>query len=167
MRCEKARRLINPMLDGDLDEQHRRDMEAHVASCPACRSELEGLRRSVRLLETLPVLSPPPGLASRVMARVLERNRAAAMAGSSPWGWIAAAILAGVGALLLYGYLGEVGLPWEPSTLEAVQPIGLDSLASLMASLEVGVVVAATLLFAGMAGLLVPLMGAEQRCQHG
>lgn len=167
MQCDKARWLINPFLEGELDGPRAAEMEAHLASCTACRSELAGLRRSISLLEALPSLAPPPGLASRVMSRVVRREEARRPAAISPLGWIVAAALSGLGALLLYGYLGEVGLPWDPSVLDAVQPIGLDNLASLLASLEVGVVVGATLLFAGMAGLLVQLIGREQQCHHG
>ncbi len=167
MECRKARWLFSPFLEGELDGPQAEELEAHVASCAACRSEMEGLKRSVSLVEALPSLSPPPGLASLVMARVLQREGILSPAAGSPLGWVLAAVLGGLGSVLLYGYLGEVGLPWDPSVVEAVQPLGLDNLASLMVSLEVGVVVGATLLFVGMAVLLVQLMGREQQCQHG
>ncbi len=167
MQCDKARCLFNPSLEGELDGPLAAQMEAHLASCAACRSEMEGLRHSISLMETLPSLIPPPGLASRVMACVLQRDEADNSVTGSPLGWIVAAVLSGIGALLLYGYLGDGGLPWDPSILDSVNPIGLDNLASLLVSLEVGVVVGATLLFAGMTGLLVQLLGREQQCQHG
>ncbi|MDP2661173.1 MAG: anti-sigma factor [Dehalococcoidia bacterium] len=167
MDCERARWLLNPLLDSELDGPQAAEMDAHLDSCSACRAELRGLKRSVSLVEELPSLNPPAGLALRVMARVLQRDEARIAASSNPLGWIIAAAFAGIGALLLYGYLGEVGWPWDPSTLDAVQPLGLDGLASLMASLEVGVIIGATLLFVGMAGLLVQLLGREQQCLHG
>lgn len=166
MQCHEIRSFLNPLIEGELDGPQTAELEAHLASCQACRSELEGLKRSVRLVESLPLLSTPPRLVSRVMTQVLQREEAHTAAGGI-WGWILAAVLSGLGSLLLYGYLGEAGLPWDASTLEAIEPIGLESLASLMVSLEVGVVIGATLLFAGMAILLVQLVSRELRCQHG
>ncbi len=166
MDCDRVRWLLSPWLESELDGPRVAEMEAHLDSCQACRSELRGLRLSVSLVEELPSLKPPAGLVSRVMTRVALLEEARMRASSNPLGWIIAAVFAGVGALLLYGYLGDVGSPWDPATLDAVQPLGIEGLASLMASLEVGAVIGATLLFVGMAGLLVQLLGREQQFLH-
>lgn len=45
--CRKARRLLSPYLDGALKASERERLEAHLPSCPACRAELELLRRAM------------------------------------------------------------------------------------------------------------------------
>lgn len=168
MECQKARQRLNPFLEGDLEGAQAREMETHVACCSTCRAELEGLRGSLALLEGLPSLSPPPGLASRVMAQVLQKSAAPKPARSSAaLGWILAAVLGTLGALLLYGYLGE-GWPWDTAAMEALQPIALEDLPSLLVSVEAGLVIGVTLLFVAVASLFFQLMGREQQqCQHG
>ena len=44
--------------------------EDHLAQCLVCRERAETEREIVELLGTLPVMSPAPGFAERVMARV-------------------------------------------------------------------------------------------------
>jgi hypothetical protein len=44
--------------------------EAHLAGCPTCQERAETERDIVALLAGLPLLSPTPGFADRVMARV-------------------------------------------------------------------------------------------------
>ena len=40
MTCEEARVLLHALLDGELDAGHAREVEAHVAGCPRCATEL-------------------------------------------------------------------------------------------------------------------------------
>jgi anti-sigma factor RsiW len=44
MNCPEAEILIHALLDGELDAGHTRDVEAHVASCPACAAKLKTFR---------------------------------------------------------------------------------------------------------------------------
>lgn len=166
MECHKAFRLLNPFLEGDLEVEQLRQTEEHLATCPACRAELDGLRRTVALLEGLPSLGAPLGFSSRVMAIVLRQEREQRLAGSG-LGWLLAAVLGGLGALVLYFYLGEQGWPWETLAAESVQPVGLEDLASLLAGMEIGVIVGVTLLFVALVSLLVQLMGKELQSKHG
>jgi anti-sigma factor RsiW len=46
MRCEDARDLVGPLVDGELADQQRRELEIHLASCPAC-TELADDYRSI------------------------------------------------------------------------------------------------------------------------
>lgn len=45
--CRRARRLLSPYLDGALRAKERRALEEHLLSCPACREELESLKRAM------------------------------------------------------------------------------------------------------------------------
>lgn len=167
MECPKAFRLLNPFLEGDLERARSRQVQEHLASCSVCRAEMEGLKWSLALLEGLPSLVPPPVLASRVMARVLQPERALAPVRSGTLGWVLAAILGGLGSVLVYLYMGELGWPWDAVVAESVQPVGLEDLASLLVGMEVGMIIGFTLLFVAMVSLLIQLMGKELHSQYG
>lgn len=44
MNCAECEILIHALLDGELDAGHARDVEAHVAGCPACAGKLNAFR---------------------------------------------------------------------------------------------------------------------------
>jgi anti-sigma factor RsiW len=44
MNCAESQVLIHALIDGELDAGHMSDVEAHVATCPACAGELKALR---------------------------------------------------------------------------------------------------------------------------
>lgn len=45
MNCEQAQTELIAHLKGELDEDKKRRLEAHLAKCPACRHELESAKR--------------------------------------------------------------------------------------------------------------------------
>jgi anti-sigma-K factor RskA len=59
-----------------LTEDETRDYEAHLATCPECRSEVNELRVAAEALPVSPLpMEPPPALKARIMAEV-EREAA-------------------------------------------------------------------------------------------
>ncbi|MCJ9703661.1 anti-sigma factor, partial [Bradyrhizobium sp. SHOUNA76] len=50
MTCDEARILLHALLDGELDAGHAREVEAHIAGCPACAAELAAQREMQRVL---------------------------------------------------------------------------------------------------------------------
>lgn len=77
MNCEYYLELLSVRLDGALSESEERELEAHLASCPACRAagaQLAALRTAFAELEDLPA---PEGFAQDVMDRIrgLEPNK--------------------------------------------------------------------------------------------
>ncbi len=82
-------------VEGLLDPERRKAVEAHLDSCPGCRARFEERRLLVAAAEGLPDLPLPPDFAARVMARIPPAK-------GSVFSWAAAA----VGALtLLYAGL--------------------------------------------------------------
>lgn len=70
MRCEDAALLLSARLDGELSEAEERELNDHLAQCPACRAlaeDLASLHASLSYLEDEPA---PEGFAARVMERV-------------------------------------------------------------------------------------------------
>jgi len=77
MNCGQAKRLLPPFLDEELSGRVREIVSTHLASCPACRAELEALRTDVGLLEQVRTPEVSPFLVTRVMAEIRERRRTA------------------------------------------------------------------------------------------
>jgi len=65
MTCEKTRGLFADHLTGDLDEKSLAEVQAHLASCSACREELESLSAIWTKLGVLPLELPGPALRQR------------------------------------------------------------------------------------------------------
>jgi len=67
-----VRSLLSAHLERDLPAVERSEVDAHLAECAECASELAELGATVALLRRLPPVEPPPHLATRVMARIAE-----------------------------------------------------------------------------------------------
>ena len=67
MTCEDMNDLLHALLDGELDADNTRKMEAHVAGCTRCEGELRGYRRMRRAM-AVPSMSfqAPAGLRRRI-----------------------------------------------------------------------------------------------------
>jgi anti-sigma factor RsiW len=59
-----------PFVDGRLKASEQRDVEAHLAACPACRLRVSEFRAVSSLLDELPQIEPSPAFDARVRARV-------------------------------------------------------------------------------------------------
>lgn len=58
---------ISALVDGELGHQERDRALAHIAHCPACRSQLEEERRVKDRLATAPAPPPSPALTARLL----------------------------------------------------------------------------------------------------
>ena len=75
MKCEMMREKLHDLVFDLLDEAERREVEAHVAACPACREALKQAWRERELLKKWAVAAPPRGLADRAIARARSVER--------------------------------------------------------------------------------------------
>lgn len=67
--------LLSAYLDGELPPARERQVEAHLADCPGCRAELDGLRSVVERLRHLERAAPPQVLGQAVARRVALEAR--------------------------------------------------------------------------------------------
>ncbi len=94
--------LLAEYVDGTLDEDARRGVEAHLAACVACRAEVGLAGAARRTLHSLPEEPVPLGVTGRVLEEASGARRSRERA---PWGqriqWVAglAAAAALVGLL--------------------------------------------------------------------
>ena len=65
MKCEQIREKSADYLAGELDEKTLTEVRGHLADCPACREELEGLSAIWAKLGVLPKEQPSGALRSR------------------------------------------------------------------------------------------------------
>jgi anti-sigma factor RsiW len=70
--CDRFHELVRDWLDGDIDAESRAALDAHAATCEACRALMTDLRNIRQTASTLERHAPPP----RVWAR-LEQQLAA------------------------------------------------------------------------------------------
>lgn len=78
MKCHQVQERLSEYLDGELDAEQARAVQAHLPGCAACARELAGLRAVVQELHSLPPAQVPGGLCSAVMEQLRSQPRAAA-----------------------------------------------------------------------------------------
>lgn len=108
-------------LDGELDDDGARAVEAKLALDPAARARAAALRKTYDLLDYLPRPEPSPTFASRTLTR-LDAAPASGPVTARPRraGWVAA--LGWVIAVAVAGGVGYVGHLVARPHLEAVAP---------------------------------------------
>lgn len=70
MSCSGMEKWIMPYVDGRLKQSEQREVEAHLASCSACRLRVNEFRAVSGLLDELPQIEPSAAFDARVRARV-------------------------------------------------------------------------------------------------
>jgi anti-sigma factor RsiW len=100
---EKDRADLVAYLDGELDEQESRALEARLSLDPSARAEAESLRKTWELLDYLPRAEPSPTFTNRTLEKLAVRHTTGVQPGSRrrplPWwlvgaGWAAAMVVA-------------------------------------------------------------------------
>jgi hypothetical protein len=107
--CQAARDELPALLYDDLDETLRRRVEEHLDACDECRAELDGHRRTMRLLDAWSVDTAPP-------------KDAGPPAQSHRWrvyGWLRPVLTGAAAAVVAFAVLGVLGadLQYEDSRL--------------------------------------------------
>ncbi len=151
--CESTRLELPLLLGGELDPPTKRQVEAHLTTCAACRDELEGHRRTLRHLRAWTVETP----AGETRKLISPRRRSAA--------WFRPVMVGVAAALLAFVVLGAIGADakwadgqltltlgrptddqsrsepataemWAPAIREAVDELFDDRMAELLVALE-------------------------------
>ena len=69
MTCDEAEILLHALLDGELDAGHAREVEAHIAGCPACTAQLEAYRDMSKVIAAADLrYTAPAALRQRIEA---------------------------------------------------------------------------------------------------
>jgi anti-sigma factor RsiW len=124
---DEDRATLVAYLDGELDEEAAREVEARISQDPTVRAEVESMKRTWDLLDYLPRAEPSPSFTHRTVSLVTGEHKAALVARQRRrrWafvaGWAAAVLVAALG-----GYAGVTYLaPRGPSDEELVRDMRL------------------------------------------
>ncbi len=83
MSCERMETRLIAYLDGRASDAERRDVEAHLAACLACRTRAEEFRLLWGVLDEVPMQEPSPAFDACLRARIdAEPPR------PSLWAWL-------------------------------------------------------------------------------
>ena len=74
--CEQYAAALSAFVDGELSENERDEVLAHVEHCQNCREYLSELMIVHTMFEEMPELDAPEGFSERVLERVHEEKRA-------------------------------------------------------------------------------------------
>ena len=113
MRCARVRGLFGAYWDDEITQAEREWIEAHFASCPACREEYESYSRALELVAALPREEVASDLVERVMARTRRSSPAADQLPAPRVAWIPVTAAAAL-AILTFATLS----PWLRVTRE-------------------------------------------------
>ena len=56
--CDLVRELLSPYIDDELDPAERQRVDSHLESCQSCREEFDSIRKTISLVQSLPVIEP-------------------------------------------------------------------------------------------------------------
>ena len=116
--------LISASLTGDLTDVERRELDAHLATCPTCRETLDAFKEQRQVLAGLPVSRAPRDLGPRVRAGI-DAGRFGAPWWRRPGGLLAgAASLATVAAAGLLAAFFLTGGLNRPPIASSASPSG-------------------------------------------
>ncbi len=122
---DDERATLIAYLDGELDEEAVRRVEARISQDPAVRAEVESLKRTWEMLDYLPRAGPSPTFTHRTVSLVTGEHNATLQARRRRrrWllaaGWAAAVLVAALG-----GFAGVTRLmPHEPTDEELARDL--------------------------------------------
>jgi anti-sigma factor RsiW len=108
--CDRCASLIGDLVDGPTEASAQRELDEHLAACPACRALLADLRDIRRVAGKLPDYTPRPevwtGIAHRLETELAARPR--------PF-WTGARVALAMAATLLVGVASSVWLIRGPA----------------------------------------------------
>jgi len=129
--CKDAHHWMTRDVDGELDAHDRARLDAHAASCTACREAWAAQDAIARLVRARPPADVPHGFAARVAARLDEPASWAGLAEWRLWTWrlvpVAGALF--VVAALLDGRTpaSSTPLPASADAVAEVAPVPVET----------------------------------------
>jgi hypothetical protein len=118
--CKQVRRSFVEALYNELDQEERKEFDAHLESCLKCRKAFRKMKRALSLMNQRVRVEPDPRFWDDYWNRLEERMQSEKQAPPRPvqwqrWLYRAAAVLLLVGAGVL---MGRFWVPTEPLLTE-------------------------------------------------
>lgn len=102
--------------DGELTAAETLTVDTHLAACPRCRTELEGIRFAARVVRQLSTVSAPPSVWNGIDSALSEPGRPRMPIAGLQWAFVCLVLVAAAGS----GYWWmrtSVSRPWQVATL--------------------------------------------------
>lgn len=129
MRCDEVRVLLDDYADGALAAGGAARVDDHLAGCPGCAAELEGLRRLLALAADLPrEIAPSRDLWPTVAPHVAGAAKVVHVRFNGSWRRrlaAAAAVVAAVGSLLIAYSLGRQHIGVRSALAPVASPLAV------------------------------------------
>jgi anti-sigma factor RsiW len=124
MDCKDIKERLSAYMDAELDAALMKAVTDHVEACESCREELGRMEAAWRLLESVSVPEPSPGLKRRIVQgaarRTAPRTRVFSLGSFRRWPMSLAAAAAIFFGVVFGGLLGRVYVN-EPQETAAPQ----------------------------------------------
>jgi anti-sigma factor RsiW len=65
--CQNLGKRLSAYQDGEVTAAEKDAIEAHLATCEACRKQHAALQKTYQMLRSLPEIQPAPGLSRRIV----------------------------------------------------------------------------------------------------
>jgi hypothetical protein len=75
MNCQEIKKILPDYTVDNISESVRQMIVSHLAECSDCTRELELLRRTAFLVNTIPLSEPPAGLWNNIAVQLKENNQ--------------------------------------------------------------------------------------------
>jgi len=75
VKCRGIKKLLQLYIDDALTFGEKEIVEGHLKECSTCRAELKSLSSMVKMVESLPEISPPPDFMEKVMSKISQIKR--------------------------------------------------------------------------------------------
>jgi hypothetical protein len=72
--CDRIRDSFSAYLERELDPSEERELDKHLASCPACQEDLRRFSRSLDRLHAAGEVEPPEGFLSDILEKIENRR---------------------------------------------------------------------------------------------
>lgn len=70
MNCKDVAELLPLFIDAELEPEAAAEVEAHLTTCAACQEILAEYRREQQILQSLPLVAPPPTWRAELLEKV-------------------------------------------------------------------------------------------------
>lgn len=117
MKCQHAARNMSAYLDGRLETADRRSMALHLEECPHCASLADEYHKVRQSLRSMPVVTPPSDLTTRL--RIVASRERIRIATRRSWRAVAAGWVSTVN-LWLDNLMYPLALPFAGGVVSAV-----------------------------------------------
>ncbi|MCX5884533.1 MAG: zf-HC2 domain-containing protein [Proteobacteria bacterium] len=110
MDCKGVKRRLSAYVDGEVEQQERKNIAHHVNSCPDCTREMKALQDTCLLISEDSGVEPSPDFLLQLFERVKVEQEKVSLVRRKGWSFTSLPAFARVAVLLVLGIVIGAGL---------------------------------------------------------